>query len=250
MLKQKKYNMKILKSFTIVLLLTANITVFGQTTSDNEKEKPYIEVTGTAEKEIIPDEIYISITIRERQEGKEKITIDKQEENLKESLKSIGISLDNLFLSDANANYISVKWMKKDVITKNEYILKVGDALTVGRVFEKLDDVKINDAYISRVSHSKLDEFKKDVRIMAIKAAKEKADYLLSAIGEQTGKALKVYEQSPSYKINDSNLNFISGRSVNSSLLEDGVIMNESDKIIQFQKIKLQAAIYVKFEIK
>jgi uncharacterized protein len=250
MLKQKKYNMKILKSFTIVLLLTANITVFGQTTSDNEKEKPYIEVTGTAEKEIIPDEIYISITIRERQEGKEKITIDKQEENLKESLKSIGISLDNLFLSDANANYISVKWMKKDVITKNEYILKVGDALTVGRVFEKLDDVKINDAYISRVSHSKLDEFKKDVRIMAIKAAKEKADYLLSAIGEQTGKALKVYEQSPSYKINDSNLNFISGRSVNSSLLQDGVIMNESDKIIQFQKIKLQAAIYVKFEIK
>jgi uncharacterized protein len=250
MLKQKKYNMKILKSFTIVLLLTANITVFGQTTSDNEKEKPYIEVTGTAEKEIIPDEIYISITIRERQEGKEKITIDKQEENLKESLKSIGISLDNLFLSDANANYISVKWMKKDVITKNEYILKVGDALTVGRVFEKLDDVKINDAYISRVSHSKLDEFKKDVRIMAIKAAKEKADYLLSAIGEQTGKALKVYEQSPSYKINDSNLNIISGRSVNSSLLQDGVIMNESDKIIQFQKIKLQAAIYVKFEIK
>ncbi|PKP46668.1 MAG: hypothetical protein CVT95_06675 [Bacteroidetes bacterium HGW-Bacteroidetes-12] len=69
--------MKTLKTMTIFLLLTATFTVFGQTTTDSEVEKRYIEVTGTAEKEIIPDEIYISITIRERHEGKEKITIDK-----------------------------------------------------------------------------------------------------------------------------------------------------------------------------
>lgn len=243
--------MKTLKSMTILLLLTATMTVFGQTTSDNEKEKPYIEVTGTAEKEIIPDEIYIAITIRERQEGKEKITIDKQEADLKDVLTSIGVSLDNLSLSDANANYIRVKWTKKDVITKNEYVLKVSDALTVGKVFEKLEELKIVDANISRVSHSKLEDFKKEVRIMAIKAAKEKADYLLTAIGEQTGKALKVYE-SPTHKIDDTMLNVRGARGESSVYYIDGIKMSESDKdkIIQFQKIKLQAAIYVKFEIK
>ena len=244
--------MKTLKTITIFLLLTTTFTVFGQTTTDSETEKPYIEVTGTAEKEIIPDEIYIAITIRERHEGKEKITIDKQEADLKEALKSIGVSLDNLSLSDANANYIRVKWSKKDVITKTEYVLKVGNALTVGKVFEKLDELKIVDAYISKVSHSKLEEFKKEVRVMAIKAAKEKADYLLTAIGEQTGKAMKVYEQSPTYEIDDSNLNIRGGRSESSFYYVDGIKMSESDKdkIIQFQKIKLQAAIYVKFEIK
>ncbi|MBL7895332.1 MAG: SIMPL domain-containing protein [Bacteroidia bacterium] len=244
--------MKTFKSITILLLLIATKTVFGQATSDKEIEKPYIEVTGTAEKEIIPNEIYITITIRERQEGKEKITIDKQEADLKEALKSIGVSLDNLSLSDANANYIRVKWTKKDVITKNEYVLKVGDALTIGKVFEKLDELKIVEANISRVSHSKLEEFKKEVRIMAIKAAKEKADYLLTAIGEQTGKALKVYEQSPSYKIDDAYLNVRGGRSESSIYYVDGIKMSESDKdkILQFQKIKLQSAIYVKFEIK
>lgn len=244
--------MKTFKSITILLLLIATKTVFGQATSDKEIEKPYIEVTGTAEKEIIPNEIYITITIRERQEGKEKITIDKQEADLKEALKSIGVSLDNLSLSDANANYIRVKWTKKDVITKNEYVLKVGDALTIGKVFEKLDELKIVEANISRVSHSKLEEFKKEVRIMAIKAAKEKADYLLTAIGEQTGKALKVYEQSPSYKIDDAYLNVRGGRSESSLYYVDGIKMSESDKdkILQFQKIKLQSAIYVKFEIK
>ena len=230
------------------------MTVFGQTSLDSEKEKPYIELTGTAEKEIIPDEIYIAITIRERQEGKEKITIDKQEADLKEALKSIGVSLENLSLSDANANYIRVKWKKKDVITKNEYVLKVGDALTVGKVFEKLDELKIVEANISRVGHSKLEEFKKEVRIMAIKAAKEKADYLLTAIGEQTGKALNVYEQSPSYKIDDAYLNARGSRSENSLYYANEIKMSESesdkDKIIEFQKIKLQASIYVKFEIK
>ena len=88
--------MKILKTMTVLLLLTATVTVFGQTTTENETEKPYIEVTGTAEKEIIPDEIYITITIKERHKGKEKITIEKQEIDLKEALKSIGVSLDNL----------------------------------------------------------------------------------------------------------------------------------------------------------
>ena len=243
--------MKTLKTMTILLLLTATFTVFGQTTTESEVEKPYIEVTGTAEKEIIPDEIYISITIRERHEGKEKITIDKQEADLKEALKSIGISLDNLSLSDANANYIRVKWTKKDVITKTEYVLKVGDALTVGKVFEKLDELKIVDAEISKVSHSKLEQFKKEVRIMAIKAAKEKADYLLTAIGEQTGKAMKVFEQSPTYKIDDSNLNIRNARNVSSYYVGEGKMsISDKDKIIQFQKINLQAAIYVKFEIK
>ncbi len=82
-------NMKTLKTLTILLLLTVTVTVFGQTSNVTKEEKPYIEVTGMAEKEIIPDEIFIAITIRERYEGREKISIDKQEADLKEALKSI-----------------------------------------------------------------------------------------------------------------------------------------------------------------
>jgi hypothetical protein len=241
--------MKTFKALIILLLLT--VTVFGQISNDIKEEKPYIEVTGMAEKEIIPDEIYIAITIRERHEGREKISIDKQEADLKEAIKSIGISLDNLSLSDANANYIRVKWSKKDVITKKEYVLKVENALTVGKVFEKLDKLKIIDAYISKVSHSRILEFEKEVRVMAIKAAKEKADYLLEAIGEQTGKALKVNEVNPNYLQDDSYLNVRGARNEGYSYFIDGVKMKSSDKVVtQFKKIKLQASIYVKFEIK
>ncbi len=236
-----------MKKLISLFLIIITLTVSGQIVENVEIEKPYIEVTGTAEQNIVPDEIYISITIRERHEGKENITIENQEVDLKEALKSIGISLGNLSLSDKNANYIKVKWSKRDVVTIAEYILKVEDAISVGKVFEKLDELKIDDANISKVSHSKIEEFKKEVRVLAIKAAKEKADYLLVAIGEQTGKAQIVREVGPMYRLDDSQLNVVNTRSENTgSLFED----KEEDKIIQFQKIKLQAAIYVKFEIK
>jgi uncharacterized protein YggE len=236
--------MKTLKSLTILLLIAA--TVSGQEYIVKENEKPYIEVTGIAEKKIVPDEIYISITIRERHEGKNKITIEKQETDLKEALKSIGVPLDNLSLSDKNANYIRVKWSKKDVITKAEYILIVEDALTVGKVFEKLDELKIVDAVISKVSHSKIREFKKEVRILAIKAAKEKADYLLVAIGEKTGKALIVRENTPAYLQDKISVNVMGVSGNNSGYLFEE---KQEEEAIEFQKIKLQAMIYVKFEI-
>ena len=242
--------MKTWKALTFLLLLTA--TAFGQTNYETKQEQANIEVTGRAEKEIIPDEIYIAITIRERIEGRKKISIEKQETDLKKALKSINISLDDLSLSDANANYVSVKWRKKDVITKAEYILKVENALTVGKVFEKLDELKIVEAHISKVSHSKILELKKEVRVMAIKSAKEKADCLLKAIGEQTGKALKIYEENPYYMQDNTYFNVRGSKGIaNSTVYNDDINMEQSEKLaIQFKKIKLQASIYVKFEIK
>ncbi len=242
--------MKTLKTITILTLLITSFNLTGQINTEIETKDSYIEVTGMAEKEIVPDEIYISITIRERIENKEKITIEKQETDLKEALKSLEISLENFSLSDANANYVRIKWTKKDVIAKSEYLLKVENAMTVGKVFQKLDKLKIVDAHISKVSHSKILDFKKEVKILAIKAAKQKADYLLNAIGEQTGKALKVNEVNSNYIKNDSYLNVRSDKNkgrFSSFELDDNISISD---ILQFQKIKLQASIYVKFKIK
>ena len=131
-------------------------------------------------------------------------------------------------------------------MAQTEYILKVGDAKTVGSVFEKLDDLKIHDANIDHVSHSKMEEYRKEVKIMAIKAAKEKADYLLSAIGSQVSRPLIVKENAVSlYRVNSINVR-------KSSKFETYNEYQDSwrEQMIDFQKITLQASIYVKFEIK
>lgn len=239
---------KIIKTILIVTTVVFATKTFGQTPIDQKEEKPYIEVTGTAEKEVIPDEIYINIVIRERYSGRDKITIDTQEENLKTALKSVGVDISNLSLSDANADYVTVKWFSKDVLTKKSFTLKVANATTVGEVFQQLDKLEINDGYISKVNHSKIDSLKKEVRIMAINAAKDKADYLLSAIGEQTGKPLVVQERENA-NIQSQELNVRGSRSEATAYYVDGSKM-KSDDVVQFRKIKIQSALYVKFQIK
>jgi uncharacterized protein YggE len=239
-------NLKLLLTGT--LLLTSILT-FGQTTTTTSNEEPYIEVTGTAEKEVIPDEIYIGITIREKYLNKVKVTIGEQEEKLKNTIQLLGIDMANLTLTDANADYVKIHWKNKDVLTKKDYTLKVSNATTLGQVFQELDKLEITDAFISSVNHSKMDSLRKEIKIAAIKAAKNKADYLLTAIGEQTGKPLIIKETVENNS--SSNVNFRGSRSNETYYYIDGIKVKDSDENqIQFQKIKIQSSIYVKFSIK
>lgn len=232
----------------MAFLLTTILT-FGQTNSAKTEEQPYIEVSGTAEKEVVPDEIYIGIIIREKYVNKVKVTIEEQEEKLKNVLKSLGIDLTNLYLSDANTDYVKIRWQKKELLTKKDYILKVSTATTVGQVFLELEKLEITDAFISRVNHSEIDSLRKEVKVLAIKAAKEKADYLLTAIGEQTGKPLIITENPQTiYREDIARMPIRSVNSIASTF--GGESSSYSDKEIQFQKIKLTSTIYVKFSIK
>lgn len=230
-----------------VLIILINTTSRAQTTSTKSDNQPYIEVNGTAEKEVVPDEIFISITLREKYVDKTKITIDIQEESLINALKNIGIDLSNLYLSDANADYVKVYWQKKDVLTRKDYTLKVSNATAVGNVFIELDKIKITDAYVAKVNHSKIDSLKKDVKIKAIQSAKDKADYLLQAIGEKTGKPIIVKENEVPMMFNDGS----SVRKLNSVTIisERDKLEDKLDTDIQFNKILVTSNIYVKFLI-
>ncbi|MBP6127769.1 SIMPL domain-containing protein [Flavobacterium sp.] len=236
-----------MNQLVILCLLFLSTFSFGQTTTQTPENTAYIDVTGTVEKEVIPDEIYIQIIIREKYVNKVKVSIEEQEVKLKNALKSIEIDLSNLFLSDVNANYVKVSWQKKDVLTKKDYTLKVSNATAVGKVFQELDKLEITEASISKVNHSKIDSLQQEVRILAIKAAKEKADYLLAAIGEQTGKPLIVTETPITLtRLDMARMPVRSANFVASSIEESDLKSYEID----FQKIKLSASIYVKFSIK
>lgn len=212
----------------------------------NPEPKPFIEVTGTSETEISPDEIYITITLLERAENKEKLSIDKQEKDLKQEIKSLNIDMSNLVLSDAFADYQKFRKSKKDVIISKTYILKVSSAEMLSRVYEKLDKINIYDAYISRVHNSKMEEFKKENRIKAIKAAKDKVDYLLAAIN-LTGKAIQITETDNNmyqpYQYNNYRNKMLSANAV----YDAAEAAPEPE--IGFKKIKITNSFLVRYEI-
>ena len=238
-----------MKTPAILVLLCINFSSFLFSQNKTSEDAPYIEVDGYAEKEIIPNEIYIGIILRERMENKVKVTIEAQEKQLREALTTLSIPIANLSVADANADYVKVSWQKRDVLTKKEYLLKVGNATAVGKVFQELEKLKIQDGFIDHVSHSAIDSLRKQVRIEAIKNAKEKADYLLNAIGQSTGNALIVSETLKDVVLRQD----ISRMPAKELYKIPGVIVSDfgnSPPEIEFQKIKLSYSIYTKFAIK
>jgi len=209
------------------------------------KETPYIEVVGTGEMEIVPDQIYISFTLKERFEGKKKIELEDQEKEMKKRLMKLDIDLKDLQLADANSDFITIKRKTKDVIASKDYLLKVSTTGTLGQVFELLDEINAFNANIQRVDHSEIKRFKKEVKMLAVLEAKEKAGYLLSAIGETVGKPLFIQERE-SY----DEFQPMRKSAAMPMMVMDAVAQEEALPELSFQKIKLKYSVFARFAIK
>lgn len=232
----------------IIFLITVLSVINANAQVQESIKKPYIEVTGTAEMNIIPDEIYLSIFLSERIVNKEKITIDVLEEKMKNKLKEIGIDLNYLSLSDANSDFIKVSWKRKDILTSKSYLLMVKDAATLSKVFEAFEELDIADVRISKTSHSELDKFRKEVKINAMIAAREKAKYLLNSIGEDVGKPSLIIEKDISSYDSDANYRLESNTYIRGESIDK--ISGRNDNNVRFSKIKLQYKVFAQFEIK
>lgn len=242
-----------MKNQIIFFVLFYSSQSFAQNNTSEEKEevKPYIEVTGTAEKQVNPDEIFIKFFIQEKFDKGEKVTLEEQENKLKSGLTSLNIPISDLSITDADLDYTRIHIFKKDVLTSKDYILKLSNVKAIENTFLLFQNIDIKNAYISRVSHSRIDSIKREVRILAIKAAKEKATYLIEAIGEKLGKPIYITENSTSQNYNPNQLNIAGGRAESNVYFIDGVKVQgqSTNETVQFQKIKVQASYYIKYAI-
>ena len=124
-----------MKFLKLIILLFFTSTIFSQV-NNNSEIKPFIEVVGTAETEIIPNEIYVNITLKERIEKGDKLTIQFLENQLKEQLIDVGIPKENLFISDVNAVLAKTGWFTEEVLSIANYSLKVNGADKLKQLFE------------------------------------------------------------------------------------------------------------------
>ena len=233
----------------LFLVLGLSIASFQLATSQNSGEvisKNFIEVTGTSETEVTPDEIYITITLQERMDGKDKITIDKQETDLKKNIKDLGIDLSNLTLNSANADYGKVRRSTKDVLINKSYLLKINGADILSKVYERLDKINAYDAYISRYTHSKILEYQKENRVKALTAAKDKVDYLLAALNQKAGMPMQIMETDNYVQDQPQNLGRMAYKNAVQSM---DLEMSPDNNDISFKKIKIRSSFIVKYEI-
>ncbi len=239
---------KTMKPTLTILSLFISILAFSQTGEKNFIDQNYIEVTGTAEMEIVPDQIYLNIILNES-DIKGKITLDNLEKSMIKGLDTLGIDLNkDLAIIDLTSNFKYYFIKENKIYQSKEYELKVIDAITAGEVIQELAELGISNVSISRVDHSNIKEFQQQVKLNAIKIAKEKANELVMAIDQSLGRALYIQEL--------DNLQIINRLSGKVAGVSANMIVRSADGVesslptIEFEKIKLQYSVLARFEIK
>jgi len=179
----------------VVLLMLISFSSFAQ------ERNPYprtITVNGSAELDLTPDEIYVQVHLREYdKKGSGKVNIENIKRDFLNAARSIGIP-DTAVTIASYGGHDNPWWRKKN--KKNElyaaiaYSVKVKNSTQLDQLVEKMDDDATQNFFIEKTSHSRLAEYKKQLKIQAVKAAKEKAQYLTEAAGETLGVAVTINE--------------------------------------------------------
>ncbi|WP_044107236.1 SIMPL domain-containing protein [Anaerophaga thermohalophila] len=238
-----------MRNLFLIILAAFSLTSFSQIGQKNFIDQNYIEVSGKAEMEIIPNEIYLKIIIDEK-DLKNKSSLDETEKLMIKKLKDIDIDVSkNLAIKDMVSNFRNYWIIGSTINAKKEYQLMVNNATTAGRVFQELEKIGISNISIEKIDHSDIQKFKNEVKINAIKAAKEKAGSLSDAIGQKIGKAIFIQEFNPfmhdTFQGKSAGMSNIVVRAYGHS----GKSAAQPEPEIEFEKIKLEYSILARFEL-
>ncbi len=229
-----------------LLLMAAGLLVLSTAASAQQTETypSYISVTGSAERDVTPDEIYVGITIDESDSRNGKITVAEQERRMVAELKKLGIDVDkDLQVGDISGDLKSYVLRRDRVQTQKNYVLKVGDAATLGKVFQSLAAIDISRMNLIKATRSDIEQIRLELRAEAMKSARRSADTLAEAIGQKAGKA---------FMINDNN--YYGGGTVyfNSAMpvarsAKMEMATEDAGSAIEFQDMKVNCSVNVRF---
>jgi len=209
-----------------------------------------IEVAGFAEMEVVPDEIYFNVSLREyfndEKNQKDKVIISTLEKQLIKAIADAGLPKEALSVSGVGGyqDYTDKKKKPATFLEAKQYEVKVSSADKLDGILSKVESRGVQYANVNRVEHSKREEFKKQVKIDALKAAKEKATYLVAAVDQKLGQILEIREL-------DENIQYpqpMFAKANMRAMAASADVAPDSD--VQYQKIKISYRMQAAFEIK
>jgi uncharacterized protein YggE len=205
------------------------------------KGEHFIEVTGSAQQEIEPNEIYVLIRLKEFEENRQKTSLEKLDQDFFNALKQAGIDRKRVELADVGSRLDKFGKKEKDAFRDKSYQLKLTSAAELEKFLEKLEPVKVDLVDITKLGHSDYEKIKVELKTKALQAAKVKAETLLKSINAEIGKPLMVRD----WEVEPVQPMMMKGRMMSQELNDV-----DQEPEIGFRKIKLQAQITVQFEIK
>lgn len=239
-----------MKKIILFCVLILAVSVSAQTV--DVTKVPTIQVTGTAEIQVVPDTATFSFTVSKKNES---VAAAKKENDatiakVSDLAKRFGIKQ-----TDVKTDYIRVSEVTKRVKIPNsdDDYENVFDGYRVSRSLEiKLSDMTKFESFLTALlesgitnvsnvsfSSSEIRKYKDQARAAAIRAAKEKAQAIASEIGQSIGKAVSIEENNADNTNRHSNVN-----SNSNNFISDGGEGNDSSTV---GTITVKAQVEVEF---
>ena len=225
----------------VFLITLALLVAAGNLIAQDTGSRDYIEVTVEIEKEFTPDEIFIAITINEK-DSRGKASVLEQEKQMMKALSNLGIdvkkklTVDNLGSSQKN-NALK----KGNIYVSKNYTLEVNTAELATKAIIALNQLNIARVNIEKITMSEalVREAKDQLLAEAAKKAKENASILAEAAGGKAGKVVYIHNYYSCEALNDTRLmKALSNRATD--IVDDHIIVEEESPLqISSQEISI-----------
>ena len=177
---------------TCVVFLFLFVSGYLHSQTKNFIDQPYLETSATVDTSVIPDMIYMSIILDEKDKRNKK-SLEELETDMIAQLKLIEIDVEEqLSVMDMGSNFKKYFLRGKDIIKKKKYSLLVYDALTAGKVAQNLESIGISNVTLDRFEISNIDELTVKLKSKAIMKAKLQAEHLVEPLDQSIGRAIHI----------------------------------------------------------
>ncbi len=214
----------------------------------NFLDQPYIEVSASVDTLVVPDRIYVSITLNEA-DSKNKKSVEEQEKQLETILKKLKINTDkDLSVLGYSSDFKKYFLKGQSILKTKKYSLLVRDAYTLGNVLISLEEAGISNTEVEKVEYSKSKELLLELKSEAVKRSRITADKLVKPLNQKAGKAL--YISDTNYGgIGDYELTTNEIFSLQEMDYKKESASEEFLRKLDFQKIKFSTTVYVKYQL-
>lgn len=230
-----------------IVLLTALLLIATTVLSQETKEaySDFAITSGNYEQEFVPDEIFMSVVIRER-DSKGKISIEEQQQQMIDALAKQGFDIQKTL----KMKELSSSYTKKGNMAFGRYELKFATAEDFFNAYAICESLDLSEVKLDRIDRSDREQLQYDAAAGAMKSARRKAEAIAATEGRKVGKCFRFADETTLKTITNQLSGAIYGLESRKYFSGSISVSNTTVKILpEIGTVKITSLVQAKFEL-
>ncbi len=185
------------------ILIILSVILINWIQAQETKQIPQINVVGQGIIKVIPDQAFITATIENKGNNSRDVKSqnDQQMDSVLKFLKKLNLPSNDFRMKRVSLNPIYDYEKKKTTYNASQTLeILLKDLDQYDDLMEGMVNLGLNRIDNVVFQSSKLAEYETEARTLAMKDAKQKADDYVAVLGQKTGKAISISDNSQVYQ--------------------------------------------------